>query len=170
MSNSLRSHGLQHTRLLCLSLSPRVCSDSCPFTWWRSLTISSTAALYSFCLQSFPASGSFPMNWLFAADGQNIGASASASVLPVNIQGWFSLGLTDLISFMKRKALKSTQMVKSILSLDQRDRDMDFLPFCLCDMFLNFKCLLFVYKLGIIKLPHDAFVNIKGSKANKSNW
>ena len=99
-----------------------VCSDSCPCF----LTISSTAALYSFCLQSFPASGSFPMNWLFASDGQNIGASASASVLPVNasasvlpvnIQGWFPLGLTGLVSFMERKALKSTQMVRSILSL-----------------------------------------------------
>ena len=113
VSNSLRSHGLQHARLLCLSLSPRVCSNSCPC----SLTISSTATLYSFFLQSSPASRSFPMNWLFASDGQNIGASASASVLPVNIQGRFPLGLTGLVSFMERKALKSTQMVRSILSL-----------------------------------------------------
>ena len=113
VSNSLRSHGLQHARLLCLSLSPRVCSNSCPCF----LTISSTATLYSFFLQSSPASRSFPMNWLFASDGQNIGASASASVLPVNIQGRFPLGLTGLVSFMERKALKSTQMVRSILSL-----------------------------------------------------
>jgi len=113
VSNSLRSHGLQHARLLCLSLSPRVCSNSCPC----SLTIPSTATLYSFFLQSSPASRSFPMNWLFASDGQNIGASASASVLPVNIQGRFPLGLTGLVSFMERKALQSTQMVRSILSL-----------------------------------------------------
>ena len=76
-------HGLQHTRLPCPSLSPRVCSDSCQLSQWCYLTISSSAALFSFCLQSFLASQTFPKNWLFASGGQSIGASASASVLPV---------------------------------------------------------------------------------------
>ena len=126
MSDSLRSHRLQHARPPCPSPTPGVDSNSCPMSWQCHPAISSSAVLFSFCLQSFPASGSFPMNWLFASDGQNIGASASASVLPVNasasvlpvnIQGWFPLGLTGLVSFMERKALKSTQMVRSILSL-----------------------------------------------------
>ena len=88
---------LQHTRLPCPSLSPRVCSGSCPLSQWCYLSISSSAALF-FCLQSFPASGSFPMSWVFTSGGQNIGVSASASVLPGNIQGWFPLGLTSSIS------------------------------------------------------------------------
>ena len=85
MSNSLRSHGLQHVRLLCPSLSPGVCSNSCPLSQWCYLTILSSAAPLSSCSQSFPAP--FPMSWLFASGSQNI--RASASVLPVNIQGWF---------------------------------------------------------------------------------
>ena len=85
VSDCLWPHG--HARLLCPSLSPGVCSDSCPFSRWCYLTISSSAAFFSFCLQSFPASGSFPMSWKFASDGQRIGASAS--VLPMNILGWF---------------------------------------------------------------------------------
>ena len=99
MSNSLWPHGLQHTRFPCPSLSRRVCSKSCPLGQWCHPTISSSVVPLSSCCQSFPASGSFPMSWLFASGGQNIGASASASVLSVNIQGWFSLGLTGLISF-----------------------------------------------------------------------
>ena len=85
MSDSLRPHGLQHVRLLCPPLSPRVCSDSCPLSWWCSLTILSSASPFSFCLQSFLASGSFPVNWLFTSGGQSIRASASASFL-MNIQ------------------------------------------------------------------------------------
>ena len=76
------------------SLSPGACSNSCPLSHWYYLTISSSAALFSFCLQSFPESGSFPVSQLFASGGQSIGASASVSVLPMNIQGWYSLGLT----------------------------------------------------------------------------
>ena len=87
---------LQHTRLPCPSLFPRVCLDSFPLSWWCFLTISCSASLF-FCLQSFPASGSLPMNRLFASGGQNIGVSASALVLPMNIEGWFPLGLTALI-------------------------------------------------------------------------
>ena len=74
-------------------------SDSCPPSQWCYLTITSSVAHFSFCLQSFPASGSFlPISWLFASGDQNIGASASASVLPMNIQDWFPLGLSGLIS------------------------------------------------------------------------
>ena len=98
ISDSLQPHGLQHTRLPCSSPSPKVCSNSCPWSRWCYITISSSATPFSFCLQSFPASGSFPMSQLFTSRGQSIAASASSSVLPVNIQGWFPLGLTGLIS------------------------------------------------------------------------
>ena len=102
MSDTLWSHGLQHTRLPCHSLSPGVCSNSCLLSWWYYLTISSSATHFSFCLQTFPASLSFPMSWLFTSGDQSIGASASASVLPVNIQDWFPLVLTDLISLQSK--------------------------------------------------------------------
>ena len=100
MSESLEPHGLQHARLPCPSPSPGVCSRSCPLNWCCHPTISSSVTLFSFCLQSFLASGSFPVSWLFASAQQSIGASASTSVLPVNIQGWFPLGLTGLISLL----------------------------------------------------------------------
>ena len=99
MSNSLQLHGLKHSRLLWSSRSPRICSNSCPLSQWCYLTISSSATPFSFCLQSFPASGSCPMNQLFTSGGRSIGASNSASVLPMNIQGWFPSELTALISF-----------------------------------------------------------------------
>ena len=93
MSDSPRPHGLQHSRLPCSSPSPGVCPSSCPLNWWCHPTISSSNALFSFwSLQSFPASGSFPMSQLLASGGQSIGALAS--VLPKSIQGWFPLGLT----------------------------------------------------------------------------
>ena len=100
MSNSLRPHGLQHTRLPCPSLSPRSCSNSCPLSHRCYPTISSSVIPFSSCPQSFPASGAFPVSQLFASDGQSIGASAPASILPVNIQGCFPLGLTSLISLL----------------------------------------------------------------------
>ena len=96
VSNSLPHHGLQHARLPCPSLSPRVFSNSRPLSQWCHPTISSSVVPFSSCLQSFPASESFPMSNPSASDGQSIGASAS--VLPMNIQGWFPLGLTGLIS------------------------------------------------------------------------
>ena len=102
MSNSLWPRGLQQARLLCPSLSTRVCSNSCPLSQWYCLTISSSAAPFSFCLQSFPASGSFPMSQIFPLGGHIIGASASAIVLPMNIQDWFPLGLTGLISLLSK--------------------------------------------------------------------
>ena len=102
MSNSLRPHGLRHARLPCPSLSPRVCWNSCPLIWWCHPTISSSVALFSFCLQSFPELRSFPMSQLFASGSQSSGASASALILPMNIQGWFSLGLTGLNSLLSK--------------------------------------------------------------------
>ena len=98
MSKSWRPYELEHTRRLCPPLSPEVCSNSCPFSQWSYLTISSSATPISFCLHSFPESGSFPMRWLFALGGQSI--DVSATILPVNIQGWFPLGLTGLISLL----------------------------------------------------------------------
>ena len=109
MSDSLWPQGLQHTRLPCPSLSPGVFLDSCPLNQWYYLTFSSSAAFSSFCLQSFPGSRSFPMSQFFASGGQSSGASASAfhecwTVIPMNIQGWFPLGLADFIS-LKFKGL-----------------------------------------------------------------
>ena len=98
---SSQPRGLQHARFLCPPLSPRICSDSCPLSQWCHLTSSSSAAPFSFCLQSFPASGSFPVSRLFASDGCGIGISAS--ILPMNIQGWFPLGLTGLISSQSKE-------------------------------------------------------------------
>ena len=102
MSDSLLPHGLQQARPLCPSPTPRVYSNSCPLSQWCPPTISSSVAPFSSCPQSFPASGSFPVSLLFASDGQGTGASASASILPMNIQSWFPLGLTDLILLSKR--------------------------------------------------------------------
>ena len=79
-------------------LSPGVCSNSCPLSWWCHPTFSTSVVPISTCPQSFPASGSFPMSWLFTSGGQSIGTSASASVLPMNIQGWFPLGLIYLLA------------------------------------------------------------------------
>ena len=102
VSDSLQPHGLQHARLPCPSPSPRACSNSCLLSQWCHPTISSSVVPCSSCLQSFPASGSFPVSHLFTSGGQSIGVSASTSVLPMNIQDWFPLGLTDLISFQSK--------------------------------------------------------------------
>ena len=91
---TLRPHELQHASLLCPPLSPRLCSNSCPLSQWCHPTISTSVASFSSCPQYFPASGSFPVSQLFSSGGQSIGASVSGSVLPMNIQGWFPLGLT----------------------------------------------------------------------------
>ena len=99
--------GLQHIRLPCPSLSPGVCSDSCPLNQWFYLTISSSAILFSFCLQSFLASGSFTLSWLFTSGCQSIRALASGSFLPMNIQGWFPLGLTFFFLLVVQGTLKS---------------------------------------------------------------
>ena len=99
---TLQPHGLQPARLPCPSPTPRACSSSRPLSQWCHPTISSSVAPFSSCLQSFPASGSFPMSQVFASGGQSIGASASASVLPMNIQDWFTLSLTGLISLQSK--------------------------------------------------------------------
>ena len=104
---TLWPHGLQHTRFPCPSLSPRVCSNSCLLSQWWFPNISFSAAPLFFCLQSFPASGSFPVCWLFPKGGQSIWTSASATVLPLNSQGWFSLGLTSLIPYYPRNSKKA---------------------------------------------------------------
>ena len=101
MSDSLWPHGLQHDRLPCPSLSPGVFSNSCPLSQWCHPTILSSVTLFSSWPQSFPASGSFPMSWLFASSGQSIEASATLSALPMNIQGWFPLGLTGCSPFVQ---------------------------------------------------------------------
>ena len=100
VSNSLQSHGLQHARPACPSPTPRVYSNLCPLSPWCHPTISSSVIFFSSHLQSFPASGSFPMSLLFSSGGQSI--RTSASILPMNIQGWFPLGLTALISLLSK--------------------------------------------------------------------
>ena len=100
MSDSLWPHGLQHARLPCPSLSPRACSNSCPLSRWCRPAVLSSVVPFSSCSQSFSASGSFLMSQCFKSGGQSIGASAS--VLPMNIQGWFPLRLTGLIPWQSK--------------------------------------------------------------------
>ena len=102
VSDSLQSHGPRYARPPCPPPTPRACSNSCPSSRWCHPAISSSVVRFSSRLQSSPASGSFPMSQLFASGGQRTGASASASVLPKNIQGWFPLQLTDLISLQSK--------------------------------------------------------------------
>ena len=99
---TLQPHRLQHTRPTCPSPTPGVYPNSYPLSQWCHPTISSSVIPFFSCPQSFPASGSFPNSQVFTSGGQSIGASASASVLPVNIQGWFPLGLTGWISLLSK--------------------------------------------------------------------
>ena len=103
MSHSLRPHELQHARTPCPSPTPGVHPNPCPLSWWCHPTISSSDSLFFFCPQAFPASRSFPMSQLFTSGDQNIRTSASASILPMRIQGWFPLRLTDLISLLSKE-------------------------------------------------------------------
>ena len=107
VANCLQPRRLQHARLPCPSLPPGVCSNSCPLSRWCHATISSSVTRFSSCPQSFPPSASFPMSRLFESGGQRTGASASASILPMNIQGWFPLGLTGWISLLCKWLFKS---------------------------------------------------------------
>ena len=102
VSDSLWPHELQHTRSPCPSLTPGVYPNSCPSSRWCHPTISSSVILFSSCLESCPASGSFPMSQLFASGGQSTGISASASVLPMNTQDWSPLGWTGWISLQSK--------------------------------------------------------------------
>ena len=103
VSYSLQQHGLQHIRLPCPSPTPGACSNSCPLSWWCHPTISSSVIPFSSSLQSFPASGSFPKGQFFGLGDQSIGVSPLPSVLPMNIQYWFPLGLTGLISLVSKR-------------------------------------------------------------------
>ena len=102
MSDSLQPYGSQYARLPCPSPTPGACSNSCPLSRWCHPTISSSVDPFSFRLQSFSASGSFPMSQFFTSGVQNIGVSTSASVLPKNIQDWFPLGWTGWISLLSK--------------------------------------------------------------------
>ena len=102
MSDSLRPHGLQHIRPTCPSQTPKTCSNSCPSSQWYHPTISSSLVTFSLCPQSLAASGSLQMSKFFAKGGQSIGVPASASILPMNIQDWFHLGWTGLISLQSK--------------------------------------------------------------------
>ena len=109
---TLQPHRLQRARLPCPSLPPRVCSNSCPLSQWCNLTISFSVVSISLCLQSFPVSGSFSMRQLFASGSQSNRALASVSVLPMNIQDLFPLGLIGFIS-LQSKGLSSTTAFSS---------------------------------------------------------
>ena len=107
MSDSLQPYGLQHTRPPCPSPTPGAYSNSCPLSWWCHPTISSSVVPFSSHLQSFPASGSFPMSQFFPSGGQNIGVSASTLVLPMNIQDLFPLKMDWLHLLAVQGTLKS---------------------------------------------------------------
>ena len=116
--NSLWPHGLQHARFPCPSPTPGACSSSCPSSWWCQWTISSSVVPFFCCLQSFLASESFPRSDFFASGGQTTRVSASASVLPMNIQDWFRLGLTGLISLQSKGLLRvfsNTTVVRTVV-------------------------------------------------------
>ena len=116
---TLRPHGLQHARPPCPSPGPGVCSNSCPLSWWCHPTISTSVIPFFSSLQSFPASGSFAMSQGVISGGQSVGASASTSVLPMNIRDWFPIQLTGLISLQSKNSQESspTPQFKSISSL-----------------------------------------------------
>ena len=109
VSDSLWPHGLQHARPPCPSPTPGVCSNSCPSSRWCHPTVSSGVVPFFSCLQSFPASGSFPMSWFFASGGWRTGVSASASVLPMNIQDWFRHFFLWFILWLKSFLVKAGQ-------------------------------------------------------------
>ena len=119
VSDSLWPHGLQHARFPCPTPTPRACSNSCPSSWWCHPTISSSVVPFSSCLQSFPPSGSFLRSQFFRSGGQSFGVSTSASVLPINIQDWFPLGLTVWSPCSPRDSQESslTPQLKSINSV-----------------------------------------------------
>ena len=118
MSSSWRPHGLQHARPPCPSPTPGVFSNSCPLSQWYHPTISSSVIPFSSCPQSFPALLSFPVSQFFSSGGQSIGVSASASVLPLDIQDWFPLGLMVRSPYSPRDSQESspTPQFKSINS------------------------------------------------------
>ena len=141
MSNSLQLHKLQHSRLPYPSLSPEVCSNSYPLSWWCHPTISFSATPFSSCLQSFSVSGSFPVSQIFTSGGPSIGASALASVLPMNIQSWFPLRLVWSPCFPRDsqqtfpasqfKSMNSSLLSSSLTWLLER-HSLNYTDVCLC--------------------------------------
>ena len=127
VSNSLRPHGLQHTRPPCPSPTPGAYSNSCPPSQWSHPTISSSVIPFSSCPQPFPASASFQVSQFFASGGQNTGVSASASILPMNIQDWFPLGWTGWIAcsprdsqeFFEHQSSKTSSLQHSVFFMVQ---------------------------------------------------
>ena len=152
VSDSLQPHGLQHARLPCPSPTPGAYSNSRPSCQWCHPTISSFFVPFSSCLQFFPASGSFPMSQFFASGGQNIGASASASILPINVQDRFPLGLTGFISLQSKSSQESslTPQFKSTMLL-----------------FFFITC--YSYKYFCVLLLHVTLTSIFKSYSNKSH-
>ena len=116
---TLWPHGLQHARLSCPSPTPRACLNSCPLSWSGHPTISSSVVPFSPHLQSFTASGSFQMSQFFASSGQSMGVSASLSVLPMNIQDWFHLGLPGWISLQSKELSRVFSNTTVQLNLSQ---------------------------------------------------
>ena len=149
MSSSLWSHGLQHASLPCPSPFPRACSNSWQLSWWCHPTISSSVIPFSSCLQPFPTSGSFPMSQLFAWGVQSVRASASASVLPMNIWSWFPLGLTGLISLQS----KGLSRVFSNTTVQKHQ-------------FLVHQCLVFF----MVQVPHQLCYRIILRKEYSASW
>ena len=117
LSEYLWAHGLQHNRLPCPSPTPRPCSNSCPWSRWCHPSISYYVVPSSSCLQSFTASGAFPMSQFFTSGGHNTGASASASVFPMNIQDWFPLGWMGWTSLQSKELSSLLQHHSSKVSL-----------------------------------------------------
>ena len=132
VSNSLQTHGLQHSRPLCPSPTPGVHPNSCPLSRWCHPTISSSVVPFSSCPQSFPASESFQMSQLFTSGGQNIGVSASTSVLPKNTQDWSPLGWTGWISLQS----KGLSRVFSNTTVQKHQSFSAQLSFCLFYLFI----------------------------------
>ena len=115
VTDSLQAHGLQYVRLPCPSPTPGAYSNSCPFSQWCHPTISSSVVPFSH-LQPFPVSGSFPVSQFFTSGGQSIGVSASTSVLPVNVQDWFPLGLTGWISLQSKGVSLQSKALSRVFS------------------------------------------------------
>ena len=166
MSDSLQSHGLQHARVPGPSLSLRVCSNSCPLSQWCHPTISSSISCFSWP-QPFPASGTFPVCRLFISGGQSIGASVSTPVLPIDIQGCFSLGLTGLIFLMFKAKQLTWREHSAPLTLQEETVGLKIYWAWSCpleqDHFLHI-WILFIYRIELILfgslLFHVSITNI----------
>ena len=167
MSESLRPHGLQHTRPPCPSPSLGVCPSSYSLHQWCCPAVSSSHTLFSFCPQSYPVSGTFPMSHLFVSDDLHTRASASASVLPVNIQGWSPLRLTGLVSLLSKglsKVFSSTTVQRhqffgglpsygpalTTVRDHREDHSLDYMDLCWQSYVSAFQDTVYTYKIYII--------------------